>query len=88
MSEIYLEYFDEADSDSIDCMFGLLNETTNLMKFPFWNMVEYSFRDLLDMGDPEGCNSLPDANYIVLDNAVSRLPTSFMSGFCLTNACD
>lgn len=52
-------------------------------------MVEYSFRDLLDMGDPEGCQNIDQyANYIVLDNEITTLPTTFKSGFCLTNSCD
>lgn len=64
IQQILIQHY--GNDDYLDCVTTINNFTTNLFKYPFWEMVENSARDSADMGDPRGCSKLGnDSKYIV-----------------------
>jgi hypothetical protein len=63
------------NDDHFDCFVQMNNFTTNLLKYPFWQMVEFSAKDTADIGDPTGCNKISEsAHYVVENTYVDVIP--------------
>jgi hypothetical protein len=77
------------NTSHLACIMTVINATTNFLQSPFYDMFENSMHDLLDMGDPVGCSTIGSeyAAYVVLNNVVSTLPTTFKYGFCMPAQC-
>lgn len=77
------------DEQVISCFLQVQNLTTNILNFPFWQMLDNTAQDLFQMGDANGCEKISEyADYAVLDIFMSTAPTSFKMGFCLPKQCD
>ena len=72
------------DPDPAECTLGLLNMTTNLMTFPFWQMLDSTAPDLFQQGDALICDKIGSetANYMVMEIWINVVPTRFKMGFC------
>jgi hypothetical protein len=80
---------DEDNIDAVDCIQGLQNMTTNILRYPFWQMLESTAADLFNMGDARLCKNigLEQANYAILGLYMNTCPTSFKMGFCIPSQC-
>lgn len=67
------------------------NLTTNIMRFPFFQMLDNSAEDLFDIGSQTGCNKLEKDNLAVFTLVKYHMDTvksQLNQAFCLPKECD
>ena len=75
--------------DYSSCYSAMRNFTKDLYKSYYSKMLMYSFTDVGDMGNYEGCKGLSDiAAYNVLQLNVTNLPVDIRFGLCLPKECN
>ena len=76
-------------SEDLKCMMSLQNFTTNILRYPFWNMVDNTASDLLDMGSASGCDKLGRdiSKYVVMEMEFSNGISSFKAASCVPSEC-
>ena len=69
----------------------LQNYTTNIIRYPFWSMIDNSAQDLFDIGSADGCKNLNNeggfSEYAVLDIEMNTVPSKIKMGLCLPKQC-
>ena len=72
------------DPSLLECILGFQNYSTNLLSFPFWQMLDFSAQDFYDIGQQLGCNKLSDeAAFVVLNFHMNTVPSKIKAGVCL-----
>lgn len=67
------------------------NLTTNVFRFPFWQMVDNSAEQIYDLGSQAGCDKLERDGYTVftlISMHMDTVPTKPKMGICLPRECD
>lgn len=84
-------YSYEDDLLMLKCLVTLQNFTTNIIRYPFWSMIDNSAQDLFDIGSAEGCHNLNaeggNSKYAIMDIEMNTVPSKIKVGLCLPKQC-
>mmetsp|Transcript_39609 Transcript_39609/g.60613 ORF Transcript_39609/g.60613 Transcript_39609/m.60613 type:complete len:219 (+) Transcript_39609:316-972(+) len=61
--------------------------TTNIQRFPFFQMIDNSMIDLFDVGQKTGCELVDDAHYGVINFWMVTHPNQLKMGVCIPEKC-
>ena len=79
------------DQNMLACFMTVQNMTTNIIRYPFWQMMDNSAQDLFDIGSKDGCNNLAEKNgnsaYAIIDVQMNTVPSKIKMGLCLPKQC-
>jgi hypothetical protein len=85
-SIFYLDPYDyQSDLSLLKCTMAFQNMTTNIMRFPFWQMVDNSAEALFDIGSQSGCNKLEKDNlavYTLINIHMKTVTSQIKMGLC------
>lgn len=75
------------DNMTLECLLGFQNLTTNLLRFPFWNMIDSSLNSWLQIGNDQACQKIgiEEANYVIVELYLNY--ASYKIGMCIPSVC-